>query len=122
MHGERLRQPQLALYAHILSQQKNTPPSGVALAQVKLEECKFEELADTGLLKAETGHTVKYQEAWQAANVQWPGQLTQLANDFLAGHAAVDPIDSQVCQYCGLQPFCRIHQVDPATSTGKPHE
>ena len=34
--------------------------------------------------------------------------LQQLADDFLSGVAAVDPLNSSSCTYCGLQALCRV--------------
>jgi hypothetical protein len=40
----------------------------------------------------------------------WRARLGKLAEEFAAGHAAVDPKRRpQTCRECDLQPFCRIH-------------
>ena len=40
---------------------------------------------------------------------QWRGTIKRLAEDFLAGHAEVDPKQAPAtCTYCGLESLCRI--------------
>jgi ATP-dependent helicase/nuclease subunit B len=50
--------------------------------------------------------------SWQQVNEIWRQKLTQLAESFIAGEAAVDPIDPQVCHTCSLQILCRIHSIN----------
>ena len=45
---------------------------------------------------------------WESLNGVWRVQLETLAEDFLAGEAAVDPLASNSCTWCGLQSLCRI--------------
>jgi hypothetical protein len=41
----------------------------------------------------------------------WRTKIEQLALDFLAGRADVDPRDlPKTCEKCGLQALCRIHE------------
>jgi ATP-dependent helicase/nuclease subunit B len=41
----------------------------------------------------------------------WREYIEQLASDFLAGHAEVDPRDPpKTCERCGLQTLCRIQE------------
>jgi ATP-dependent helicase/DNAse subunit B len=43
--------------------------------------------------------------------IDWREAIEQLAKDFLAGHAEVDPRDPpKTCDRCGLQTLCRIHE------------
>jgi probable DNA repair protein len=43
--------------------------------------------------------------------IAWRETVTQLAKDFLAGRAEVDPRDPpETCKRCGLQTLCRIHE------------
>ena len=109
--GDRLKEPQLPLYALARNAKKATKLSGIAFAQLRRGESQYVELAEAGILKAENHYTRKYQEQWQQGMETWPEQLTRLAEEFLAGHAAVDPIDGTVCQYCDLDSVCRISQL-----------
>jgi probable DNA repair protein len=43
----------------------------------------------------------------------WRDCIEQLAKDFVAGRAEVDPLDApKTCERCGLQTLCRIHEND----------
>ena len=43
--------------------------------------------------------------------IDWRQSIEQLARDFLAGQAEVDPRDyPKTCERCGLQTLCRIHE------------
>jgi probable DNA repair protein len=47
--------------------------------------------------------------------MDWRDVIEQLARDFLAGRAHVDPRDPvTTCERCGLQTLCRIHEREPA--------
>lgn len=46
---------------------------------------------------------------WETLIKKWQTTLAQLAHDFLAGKAEVDPIDEKICDNCKLQSLCRIN-------------
>ena len=44
--------------------------------------------------------------------IDWRDYIEQLARDFLAGRAEVDPRDyPKTCERCGLQTLCRIQEI-----------
>jgi RecB family exonuclease len=46
--------------------------------------------------------------------LDWRDSIEQLARDFIAGHAEVDPREyPKTCEYCGLQVLCRIQEHQP---------
>jgi ATP-dependent helicase/nuclease subunit B len=47
---------------------------------------------------------------WPSLVEHWRKTLTQLAESFVAGHAAVDPLVRQECATCHLGAFCRINE------------
>ncbi len=99
--GERLEEPQLPLYAIVRSEKAN----GVAFAQMKAGDVKFQGLADgsTGM-----GSSVKFpKEPWTKQLEIWREQLTGFAHELRTGYAAVSPIDG-ACDFCGLTTLCRI--------------
>ena len=50
----------------------------------------------------------------------WRAYIEQMARDFLAGRAAVDPRDyPKTCARCGLQALCRIQENQPELETGE---
>jgi ATP-dependent helicase/DNAse subunit B len=56
--------------------------------------------------------------------LDWRDTIEQLAADFLAGRAEVDPRDyPNTCEYCGLESLCRIAEnralLDPAEDPGE---
>jgi hypothetical protein len=51
---------------------------------------------------------------WNALLAHWRVTLTRLAEQFVAGQAAVDPLGPQECSTCHLSAFCRIHEQTPA--------
>lgn len=111
LYGSRLRQPQLPLYVQAISAQKNRSPSGIALGQVRQHACKIEELSEIGLFQRRISDAQRYQDAWAEAKATWPRQLEQLATEFIAGEARVNPLDADTCKFCDLQSFCRIKQM-----------
>jgi len=46
---------------------------------------------------------------WRSLNERWRENLERLAQAFVAGDAAVDPLAPGSCTWCGLQPLCRIN-------------
>jgi ATP-dependent helicase/DNAse subunit B len=51
--------------------------------------------------------------------VAWKESIAQLARDFLAGRAELDPRDyPKTCERCGLQTVCRIHENPAAMGSG----
>ena len=53
----------------------------------------------------------------------WRDYVAQLAHDFLAGRAVVDPRDyPETCERCGLQALCRIQEHKPGLDAGNGDE
>ncbi|HEY5674618.1 MAG TPA: PD-(D/E)XK nuclease family protein [Malonomonas sp.] len=111
--AERLLEPQLPIYATTSSAEQ---ADAVAFAQVKRGGCKLFGVArDAGMLPKVAGVSGIKQaqelglQDWLQLLTHWRGQLEQLANDFVAGKAAVDPVDFvAACQFCDLAGLCRI--------------
>ena len=47
---------------------------------------------------------------WAGLQKYWRTNLTQLAAEFSAGHAVVDP-ERDACKYCHLSILCRIDEL-----------
>jgi ATP-dependent helicase/nuclease subunit B len=109
--GERIKSPQMPLYALALDDFRDQPVSGIAFAQVKSADLKFIELSEQEVFRKGSHHTLKYENQWQENRQAWPAIFAQLAKDFLSGQAVVNPIDESTCQYCELTPFCRVSQL-----------
>lgn len=105
--GERPSQPQLPLYG------LTGDIDGVAFAQVRARDCKITGLGQVSgvpgvqddLAKAVKRYST--QEDWPGLLDEWRANLQQLAAQFTAGHAVVDPLPD-ACKYCGLQALCRV--------------
>ncbi|RBP53401.1 PD-(D/E)XK nuclease family protein [Arenicella xantha] len=108
---DRLRSPQMPLYVLALDAEKEKQTSGIAFASVRQGDHKFVELSETGIFREAKKPQNDLQQKWQERRSVWPQLLTQLAADFLAGQASVNPIDEQVCNYCDLHAICRVSQL-----------
>lgn len=109
--GERIKSPQMPLYALAIDKIKSKPVSGIAFAQVKQSETNYVELSEADIFRKESAHSRKNADQWQESRATWPQIFEQLAQDFLAGNASVNPIDKSTCQYCELQAICRVSQL-----------
>lgn len=109
--GERPFEPQLPLYALVRDELKSTKVAGIAYGQVRRGDSKYVELAQANIFRADTKRTADVAQQWAESREQWPDVFTRLAKEFLAGEAAVNPIDSKACQYCELSAVCRIEEL-----------
>ena len=116
--GERPQQPQLPLYSLL-----ETKIQGIAFAELSASDpVQFIALGeDLGLAKSD-GKSLEQQTrsiaaTWPELVAQWETSLQQLAGEFMAGKAAVNP-QPGACDYCDLASLCRIREVitgaDPA--------
>jgi len=110
--GERPEEPQLPLY--LLTAEPDA--AAVAFAQVRTGNMAYVGLARDGDLlpgvkaHADTKHSEQY-PAWPDLVAAWRSDLERIARQFAAGISTVDPKRyPQTCQFCDVQPFCRIHE------------
>jgi ATP-dependent helicase/DNAse subunit B len=54
--------------------------------------------------------------------IAWRDYIEQMATDFVAGRAAVDPRSPDTCKYCDLQSLCRIQELQPNIQDLRPNE
>jgi len=109
--GERLKDTQLPLYSLVLNAEKRKNVSGIAFAKIKQSDCKYDFLSESMFFKSTPSNADKIEQAWLEHSSSWPEIFTQLAEDFLAGKADVNPIDQKTCNYCELSSICRISQL-----------
>ncbi|MDR1057610.1 MAG: PD-(D/E)XK nuclease family protein [Coxiellaceae bacterium] len=93
--GEHPQNPQLLLYSLALNSIE-----GLALVHISSESMKFKEINLRDL-----NSDLK---TWSELKKYWEDMLTKIAADFASGHAAPNPISSQVCKQCGFSSACRI--------------
>ena len=108
--GERIKEPQLPLYALAHDEKKRTPTSGIAFASVKHNESKIISLCEESIFNSGK-KAITEENEWFENRADWPDIFTKLAEDFLAGDAQVNPIDEKTCDYCDLQSVCRVSQL-----------
>jgi RecB family exonuclease len=104
LNKERPREPQLLAYAAAMRDEVD----GFFFAQLKPRD------------EALVGYARELHADGQkppGKNVRWSDYLQnrievveRLAESFVAGEAAVDPLPG-ACQYCGVTPFCRVNEL-----------
>jgi probable DNA repair protein len=115
--SERPDEPQLPLYAAYGNVEDL---SGVVFAKIRAGETGFDgRVRDArGQLCANIGTrsslvTEPYTEKMRDG---WADVLARLADQFLAGDAAVDPREPAVCKQCDLHGLCRVAELNRAAS------
>lgn len=107
----RPRAPQLPLYA-LAHAQRAAGLAFVVLAPgaVEFRGWSREPGVAPGIAPYPPSRLAKHEPPnWQALQGHWQRTLRQLAEQFVAGRAEVDPLP-QACQHCHLRSFCRIHE------------
>jgi probable DNA repair protein len=113
--GERPAKPQLLLYGVAGGE----TPAALGFARLRIDDCAFigaGEIAAAPGIRTDIAGLVRGGweiDSWQALNDRWRGQLQDLAREFLAGQARVDP-QVGACTWCGLQALCRVNSGVPA--------
>lgn len=110
----RPRSPQLPLYG-LAHGERLRALAFVVLAAGAVEYRGWSDGADVGpgvdaypprRLRVDLGDPMD----WQALQDQWRFTLTRLAERFVAGESAVDPL-ARECETCHLSTLCRIHEL-----------
>ncbi|OUS23613.1 hypothetical protein A9Q99_26555 [Gammaproteobacteria bacterium 45_16_T64] len=103
--GNRPDDPQLPLYAV----NHKGAVDGVLFGLVRKGESSLKGELDEAVQLLENGknRSVVAIEDWPVHVDNWEKVLTQLAEDFSQGFAAVDPKNKKSCEFCELTPFCR---------------
>lgn len=110
--GDRPNEPQVPLYA--IANSKKV--SAAAFAIINNDSIGFAGIADRefiapGIEAAENLQRSELPADWQSILQHWEKVLHQLAREFVAGSAAVDPKHpANTCRYCELQSLCRIRE------------
>lgn len=111
--GERLEEPQLPIYCIA------NPDETAGIAFAKVNPNKIELIgASKNPLNIAAMHPladIKAADAtlWNEQIHIWQKNLAQLGDNFYQGNAEVDPRNAiQTCRLCGLQPLCRIHEIN----------
>ena len=107
---------QLPLYALFALDPRRGPIGGLAFAKVRAGEMEFAGRftnAKATLLGNLRGNTNLVKNPLTAEQLGiWKRQIEQLAMDFLAGRADVDPRDyPETCERCDLYALCRVEEI-----------
>lgn len=114
--GERPDEPQLPLYAIYGNIER---VSGLLFAQIRAGDTGFVGRAanaqQTLMSDLPAGSSLVSQPLDEAMRNAWQQTLLQLAEEFLAGEASVDPRHGkETCTYCPLPGLCRVAETDLA--------
>lgn len=110
--GDRLLEPQLPIYS------QSGEVSAVAFANVRRGACKMLGVSEVKDMLPKVPAVEGNKKAkemnistWAQLSELWRSQLTQAAEDFVAGKADVDPVSpKEACEYCDLKPLCRLSE------------
>jgi probable DNA repair protein len=102
---------QLPLYAGFACSQ----PGGLVFAKLRAGQLEFAgravDAAGALLANLSRGSALVKKSLTSEQLSAWRGYIEQLARDFLAGRADLDPRDyPKTCDSCGLHAICRIHE------------
>lgn len=111
--AERQELPQLMLYQQAVEQSGAYPPVSALLhAWVNVEKPGFAGIGVSDDIAPGIAFTASEDSSnipdWHSLKQHWQQSLQQLAQEFLDGYAAVNPIRASTCQYCHLASLCRI--------------
>ena len=114
---------QLAVYAHAVERSATAPIRALAFAKLKAGEIEVRGIADRaetwpGLDVAGTSPRVPARD-WTATLATLRAELAMLARELRDGVARVAPRQPSTCQYCGLQPLCRIRLLDDGMASAE---
>lgn len=111
--GERPDEPQLPFYCIVDPSQTigimfaQIHPENMAFKGVAAENLDIESVKPLAELQAHTDAT-----DWNEQIASWQKTLEQLGTQFFTGVAKVDPKEpATTCEFCHLQPLCRINEV-----------
>ncbi len=118
---------QLPLYANFALHRDPNEIGGLVFAKVRIGEAAFAgRVRDAkatllGNLRGNTNLVKKPLTTDQLS--EWKEYIEELALDFLAGRAVVNPRDyPDTCERCGLQALCRISENPPLPDNGNSEE
>lgn len=106
---------QLPLYAGFALKQEEEVLGGLVFAKVRAGDRSFAGRVcapDATLFEGLKGNTTLMKTALTVEQlIDWKAHIEQLAKDFVAGRAEVDPREyPKTCERCGLQTLCRIQE------------
>ncbi len=112
---ERPAAPQLLLYQQAVDSTPSLPATNALLyAHINVEKLEYSGIAaDDSVyprLALDAAKGVSLPD-WQQLKQRWHVILTQLADEFVQGYVAVQPMRGDSCNYCHLGSLCRIAEL-----------
>lgn len=107
--------PQLPLYALALAEEPKQlagEPCGIAFALVRPEQTRLTGVGDPAACADMPDAAKALGRSFADLLADWQTALTDLAHDFRAGRAAVDPRTPTTCARCHLHAFCCVDDQD----------
>jgi probable DNA repair protein len=111
---ERSEDMQLPVYAVASSDSFTEAVSSLCLAHVNVASIEYSGLAEhnnfhRSLVPVE--QIKQNDKSWAELNDFFASNVRRLADEFIQGHVAVDPVNGpSTCTFCGLEPLCRIQE------------
>jgi ATP-dependent helicase/nuclease subunit B len=105
--SDRPQDPQLPLYCSFTTQE-DQKYSGISFAEIKPGKLQFKGFINGDEESEKYLPGITATDSWEMHLTHWRSRIETLAQDFCHGEASVDPNDKNSCQYCDLQPLCRI--------------
>ena len=102
----RLSEPQLPLYASTIEN-----AAGIALMQLSEERTTLIGVGNQHMPALSSSQKFGFETFKDLANA-WNRYLKDIANSFVNGYAAVDPINKTFCRRCHLHGLCRIFDAE----------
>jgi probable DNA repair protein len=108
---------QLPLYAGFALDREKEELGGLVFAKVRAGDYEFAGRAGdakaTLLASLSGGNSLVKNKLTAEQLIDWREAIEQLAKDFLAGRAEVDPREyPKTCERCGLQTLCRVQEAE----------
>lgn len=113
--GDRPEEPQLPLYA-LSEMDAGNKVAALCFAQIRSADITFNGISQEkdqmpGVLPWSQQKQAKLFDSWDSMLEDWRAVLQNLAGDFVAGIAPVDPKTSSTCRFCELPGVCRINEL-----------
>jgi ATP-dependent helicase/DNAse subunit B len=117
--GERPDDPQLPLYGSMISD-TSSPVAGLAFAEINAKTTAYKGVGQADCAEPLLAWNAKHAtdsgaQDWPQLREHWLTVLAKLADDFIAGEAAVAPKKPpESCRFCDYHSVCRIDVKEPA--------
>ena len=114
---------QLPLYAGFALDAQDGDVGGLVFAKLRAGECEFQgkvRAAKATLRSKMHGSSNLVKQPLEPEEMEaWRLAIVELAKDFLAGRADVNPREyPKTCEYCGLEAMCRVREMRGAAGNG----